>query len=208
MNTNPNDINQPIITDPNIERLGETSSEDHSIKTELSSVEPASENTPESVSTDMTPSNYSEKFETLSTEPGVEDSDKVGPSEPDVNTVKQPTETPPLTVNVPVKPDNLKLVSKTQKHYSDIINKANNLRKQFTKTRKTMHTWDHNKMHEWRSKISDTLISVIRLAKNKHTIKHHHVKLKLVRNLFNHYLNSLSTSKQSKKSRRENKSKK
>jgi hypothetical protein len=198
MNTNPNDINQPI-TDPNVERLGETSNEDNSIKTELSNLEPPSESTPESVSTDMTPSNYSEEFENLSTEPVVGDSDKVGPSE---IAVKQPTETPPLTVNVPVKPDNLKLVSKTQKHYSDIINKANNLRKQFTKTRKTMNTWDHNKMHEWRSKISDTLISVIRLAKNKHTIKHHHVKLKLVRNLFNHYLNSLSTSKQSKKSRK------
>jgi hypothetical protein len=207
MNTNPNDINQPI-TDPNVERLGETSNENNSIKTELSNIEPSSENTPKSISTDMTPSNYSEEFENLSTEPVVGESDKVVPSETDINIVKQPTETPPLTVNIPVKTDNLKLVSKTQKHYSDIINKANNLKKQFTKTRKTMNMWDHNKMHEWRSKISDTLISVIRLAKNKHTIKHHHVKLKLVRNLFNHYLNNLSTSTQSKKSRRENKSKK
>jgi hypothetical protein len=212
--------NQPVITDPNVEKLSEPSNEDNSIKTELSNAEPSSENTPESVSTDMTPSNYSEEFETVSTEPVVEESnDNKEPDvnivkepndkqEPDVNIVKEPTETPPLTVNVPEKTDNLKLVSKTQKQYDMIINQANNIRRQFTKKRKTMSTWDHNKKHEWRNKISDILISVIRQAKNKNTLKHHHGKLKSVRNLFNHYLNSLSTSKQTKKSRRESKSKK
>jgi hypothetical protein len=216
MNTNPNVVKeQPIITDPNVDKLSETTNEDDSIKTELSDNETSNENTPESVSTDMTPSNYTENFENLSnntsqesTPEKLDDTPTTEPKPMINDVVEAPTETPPITVSLPVKTDNLKMISKTQKQYDMIMNQASNVRRQFTKKRKTMSTWDHNKKHEWRNKISDALISVIRQSKNKNTLKHHHGKLKSMRNLFNHYLNSLSSSNQSKKSRTEKKSKK
>ena len=196
------DINkQPTATDPNKANLGETSSENNSIKTEISNFETSSENTPDSVSTDMTPSNYSEDFENnsnnTSTDSDVKKSNEAPSNEAPIidqnqttdGVMKEPIETPPIKANIPVKTDNIKTVSKTQKHYNSIVNKADNIRKKFTKTRKTMPTWDSNKMHEWRSIISDTLISVIRVSKNKHTLKQHHGKLKKIRNLLNHYLN-------------------
>ena len=221
MNANPNPT---VIQDENENKLAESSNVDTSTETVSTegntNISPdltpdmSSTGSADTVSTDLDSNEYKEDFQS---------SEQSVPSEIEVDQsqtqpvaapvaapvpVAQPVETPPLKVDLPVKTDNIKMVSKTQKHYDMIINKANNLRKQFTKKRKNMSTWDDNNKHEWRNKISDTLIAVIRQAKNKHTLKHHHVKLKSMRNLFNHYLNSLSTSKQSKKSRIEKKSKK
>jgi len=204
-----------VINDDNQDKLNESPSTEtstESISTEVNSnVSP--DQTPESVSTNLDSMEYKDDFQStdqsIPSEIERDQSQTQNVVEPVTAPVATPlqVETPPLSVNLPVKTDN-KMVSKTQKQYDTIINKANNIRKQFSKTRKTMPTWDDNKKHDWRNKISDTLIAVIRQAKNKHTLKHHHGKLKSMRNLFNHYLNSLSTSKQSAKNRREKKSKK
>jgi len=208
---------EPIIQDKNENKLNESSSANtspESVSTAATDISP--DVTPESVPTNLDSKEYTEDFQS-SEEPvpseieGDASQEVVAPTEAEAETetpTETPTDTPAQTVDLPVKNDIVKTENKTQKQYDMIIHKANNLRKQFTKKRKTMHAWDDNKKHEWRTNISDTLISVIRQSKNKHTLKHHHVKLHSMRNLFNHYLNSLSTSKQSKKGRTEKKQKK
>jgi len=217
--------NQPdttIIKDDNEDKLVEQSSTDtstESVSTEAN-MDISPELTPESVSTNLDSTEYKEDFQ--SSDQSVpseieEDQSQIKNQQQELSQSVLPeaevdpnaqNETPPLTVDLPVKTDNNKIVSKTQKNYDIIINKANNIRKQFTKKRKDMHTWDDIQRHEWRNKISDTLIKIIRQSKNKNTLKHHHVKLKSMRNVFNFYLNRLSTSKQSAKNRTEKKSKK
>jgi hypothetical protein len=225
MNTN---SKQPIvIQDDNENKLSEQSTSDTSV--ESISTEPNTEIshdlTPDSVSTDLESIDYSndfqpsdqpieseEKKDQSQNKPVIEQetaqSDVAIPEVIPKSDIVEPPETPPITVTIPVKKDIIKAESKTRKHYENIIKEANNIRRQFTKKRRTMSTWDDNKKHEWRTKISDTLIAVIRQAKNKYTLKHHHVKLKSMRNLFNHYLNSLSASNISKKNTTEKKSKK
>jgi hypothetical protein len=208
-----------VIQDENENKLSESSTADTSTETVSTDANTiiSSESPADTVSTDIDSSEYKEDFQSAEqsmpseTESSESQTQEVVDVEEPVlapATVPAPIESPPLRVDLPVKTDNIKTVSKTQKQYDIIINKANNLRKQFTKKRKNMSTWDDNNKHEWRNKISDTLIAVIRQAKNKHTLKHHHVKLRSMRNLFNHYLNTFSSSKQSKKSRIEKKSKK
>jgi hypothetical protein len=227
MNTNTNPQQPIVIQDDNENKLSEKSSSDTSL--ESISTEPNTEIspdlTPDSVSTDLESTDYSNDFQSSSQpieseekgdksqneeviEQETTQSDTETPEVIPKSEVVEPTETPPITVNIPVKKDIIKAESKTRKHYENIIKQANNIRRQFTKKRRTMSTWDDNKKHEWRTKISDTLIAVIRQAKNKYTLKHHHVKLKSMRNLFNHYLNSLSASNISKKNITEKKLKK
>ena len=210
----PQEPQQPqVIKDDNENKLAESSTSDtsaESVSTEANTVI-SPDVTPDSVSTNLDSTEYKEDFQSSdqSVPPTVEEDQ----SQPVVAApvVAAPVETPPLTVDLPVKTNVVKTENKTQKQYDIIINQANNLRRQFTKKRKTMSTWDDNKKHEWRTKISDTLIAIIRQSKNKHTLKQHHGKINSMRNLFNHYLNSLSTSKQSnqhKKNKSEKKSEK
>jgi hypothetical protein len=227
MNTNTNPQQPTVIQDNNENKLSEQSSSDTSL--ESISTEPNTEIspdlTPDSVSTHLESTDYSNNFQSSDQPIESEKKEDQSQNEPvieqetsqsDVKTpevipksnVVEPTETPPITVNIPVKKDIIKAESKTQKHYENIIKEANNIRRQFTKKRRTMSTWEDNEKHEWRTTISDTLISIIRQAKNKHTLKHHHVKLKSMRNLFNHYLNSLSASNIFKKNITKKRSKK
>jgi hypothetical protein len=212
MNTNNAPQPDPIvIQDENENKLNESSTAETSAETVSTeaNTDLSPDLTPESVPTELDSTEYKDDFQSSDQSVEGNKSPVVEPVETQVvepveAPVVAPVETPPINVNVPVKTNTIKPLSKTQKQYDAIIKKANNLRKQFSKTRKTMPTWDDNKTHDWRTQLADTLISVIRQEKNKQTLKHHHKKLKSMSNLFNHYLNSLYSSKHSIK----NKSKK
>jgi hypothetical protein len=226
MNINQPAQQVPIIQDENENKLTDSSTADtstESVSTDAST-NISQESPADTVSTNLDSNEYNEDFQSedqsvqseiegnqSQNKPVIEqETEQSDIATPEVNPKSdvKPTETPPINVNIPVKKDITKAESKTQKHYENIIKKANNIRRKFTKKQKTMSTWDDNKKHEWRTNISDTLISIIRQAKNKHTLKIHHKQLKSMRNLFNHYLNKLSTSNQSRKSKTEKISKK
>jgi len=118
-------------------------------------------------------------------------------------------ETQPITTVLPINNEvvntETNTESKTKKNYDAFINNVNKTKNQFTHKRKEMMKWDDKKKQEWRTKLSNTLIDIIRKSKNNHTHKTHHTQLSRMRNEFNHYLNRLSSSKSSKKSRQEKK---
>jgi len=209
-----------VITDKNQNKLAESSTSNESIPSEATTVV-SDGSEPQTVSTDMGMS--SENSEPVDSQPNSEQtSDSNGSeSQPPAGSETQPpagsetqppagsetqppagSETEPQPIAIPVNEN--KPESKTKKHYDQIINKANNVKSQFTKKRRTMSTWDDKEKQEWRVKLSDTLINIIRQSKNKNTLKHHHGKLKSMRNLFNYYLNNLSNSGQPKKTKSKN----
>ena len=195
-----------VIKDENEDKLAEPSISNESIPSEATTVV-SDGSEPQTVSTDMGMS--SENFEPVDSQPNSEQmsDSNVSEAQPPAGSETQPpagSETEPQPIAIPVKES--KPESKTKKHYDHIINKANNVKSQFTKKRRTMSTWDDKEKQEWRVKLSDTLINIIRQSKNKNTLKHHHGKLKSMRNLFNYYLNSLSSSssKQPKKTKSKN----
>ena len=197
MNINQPAQQVPIIQDENENKLTDSSNANtstESVSTEAST-NISQESPADTVSTNLDSNEYNEDFqsEDQSVQSEIEGNQSQNKpvieqetaqsyiATPEVNPksdVVDPTETPPINLNIPVKKDIMKAESKTQKHYENIIKKANNIRQQFTKKRRTMSTWDDNKKHEWRTNISDTLISIIRQTKNKHTLKNHHKQLK------------------------------
>jgi hypothetical protein len=199
-----------VIKDENEDKLAEPSTSNESIPSEATTVV-SDGSEPQTVSTDMGMS--SENSEPVDSQPNSEQMSDSNVSElqPSTGSETQPpagpeaeptAETEPQPIAIPVNEN--KPESKTKKHYDQIINKANNVKSQFTKKRRTMSTWDDKEKQEWRVKLSDTLINIIRQSKNKNTLKHHHGKLKSMRNLFNYYLNNLSNSGQPKKTKSKN----
>jgi len=199
-----------VIKDENQDKLTESSTSNESIPSEATTVV-SDGSEPQTVSTDMGMS--SENSEPVDSQPNSEQTSDSNGSEtqppagsetqPPAGPEAEPTiETEPQPIAIPVNEN--KPESKTKKHYDQIINKANNVKSQFTKKRRTMSSWDDKEKQEWRVKLSDTLINIIRQSKNKNTLKHHHGKLKSMRNLFNYYLNNLSNSGQPKKTKSKN----
>jgi len=193
---NPPPVDNNLIVDTNENKLMESNT---------------NESIPNSVSTDYEMDTPSETPSEVPTEmPSEEMPSEEMPSE-EMPSEEMPSEVPyetqPIPVTVPIKNENeqINTESKTKKNYEAFINKVNKTKNQFTHKRKEIMKWDDKQKHEWRTKLSNTLIDIVRKSKNSQTHKIHHTQLSRMRNEFNHYLNRLSSSKSSKKSRQEQK---